>query len=283
MTDMHSAEALESVRIRLKVLKQAKPGDIIVLDAAGRWLLQQPSSWRSALRKVWAFLSQSPVESQRQAFLKSAKESVKAIINHCNILMKTQLFAKALDATGVISICSMKKLTSTDFNELEVLFQTLQSVCIDLYDGLQGLTNVAKHPSYAEDLTFCSEIQVSIVDPCTQFLEQIFRRVGVFGTRVLPFYGKSQAATATATAATTTTSPSPRAMVCLGSLWPPAGADEKDVTAGSLPRTASVPTLSTSTTLPAATASLAPPATPSASAAAAAAGVRVREDKSRRL
>jgi len=208
MTDMNGTEALDSVRIRFKVLKQAKAGDIIILDASGRWLLQSPSSWmhwRSAVRKVVAFFSQSPVESQRQAFLKSAKESVRTIIYHSRLLMKTQLFAKSTDETGVISVKSMQKLCASDVTDLEVLLSTIKSFCTDLHEGLTGLDNVVKHQPYADDLTYCSEIQVSLCDPVRDFLEQTYRHMGIFGPKLLPFLNKP---TVAATTTTTTAPPS---------------------------------------------------------------------------
>lgn len=190
MSDLNWTDALDSVRIRFKVLKQANPGDIIVLDASGRWLLQASNSWstwKSAVRKIWAFFSPSPIESQRQAFLKSAKESVKVMIHHCRLLMSTQLFNRLTDETGVISIKVMQKLNSVDLNDLEVLLQNLQSFCGDLHDGLNGLTNVLLHQPYATDLTYVSEVQVSLCDPIRQFLDQTVRRLGVVGIKLLPF------------------------------------------------------------------------------------------------
>lgn len=204
MSELNCTEALDSVRIRFKVLKQAKAGDIIVLDASGRWLLQSPSTWHSAFRKVLAFFSQSPMESQRQAFLKSAKESVRVMIHHSRLLMKTQLFNKATDPTGVISLKSMQTLNAADVSELEVLLSTVRSFCTDMHEGMAGLDNVIKHQPYADDLTFVSEIQVSLCDPVREFLEQTYRRMGIFGPKLLPFFNKPTqppgAATATAAA-----------------------------------------------------------------------------------
>ena len=198
MADISSADALDSVRVRFRVLARARPGETITLDAAGRWTLQAPStsswmpSWKSAARKLWSLISPSPVESQRQAFLKSAKESVRMLIHHCRLLMKTQLFNRALDDTGTLSVKNMQKLNAVEVSDLEVLLQNLQSFCNDLHDGIGGLTNVLQHQPYADDLTFCSEVQVSLCDPVRQFLDQTYRRLGQFAPKLLPFVNPQQ-------------------------------------------------------------------------------------------
>jgi hypothetical protein len=195
MSELSGSDALDSVRIRFQVLKQARPGDIVVLDAAGRWILQPSSSWavgnwKSAMRKIWALFSPSPIESQRQAFLKSAKESVKVLIHHCRLMMKTELFNRATDETGVISIKVTQKLNATDLSDLEMLLQNLQAFCSDLHDGIHGLNNVLQHQPYADDLTFCAETRVSLADPVRDFLEQTYRRLGAFGPKLLPFFNR---------------------------------------------------------------------------------------------
>lgn len=198
MSELNCVEALDSVRVRFRVLRQASPGDIVVLDASGRWLLQPETSWgswRSAFRKVWSLLSVAPVESQRQSFLKSAKESVKVLIHHCRLLMTSQLFNRSCDETGVLSLKSMRSLNANDVSDLEVLLQNIRSLCTDLNEGIGGLNNVLKHQPYADDLTFCSETQVALCDPVKHFLEQTYRKLGPFASKLLPALHTSAAST----------------------------------------------------------------------------------------
>lgn len=115
------------------------------------------------------------------------------LVHHCRLLMKTHLFNRALDDTGILSIKTMRGLSAAEVGDLEVLLQSLQSFCTDLHDGIGGLTNVLKHQPYADDLTFCSEVQVSLCDPVNQFLEQTYRRLGQLAPKLLPFVQPSQA------------------------------------------------------------------------------------------
>jgi hypothetical protein len=222
-------DALDSVRVRFKVLKQAAPGDIVILDGSGRWILQSPASWaqqvRSALRKLTALFSQAPVESQRQAFLKSAKESVKVLLQHCRLLMQTKLFAAAMDDSGSVTGQSLKRLSAAERLQLEAVCSTIRAYCQDLHDGMVGLGNVVRHQPYADDLTFCGEIQVSLCEPAHEFFEQTFRALGVLAPALLPFFAAAPAAaqhrTPATAAAAAAAAPAPTARAGTGALPTP--------------------------------------------------------------
>src|SRR5687768_241434 len=120
MADLNCADTLEPFLIRLKVLAQVQPGGVVVLDDAGQWLLQPNSTFRSAMRKLWSFVNQKPIQSQRSAFLKSAKETVRLLIKHCSLLMRTIPFLKAVDsATGSLTAAAVATLSSAEVTEFE--------------------------------------------------------------------------------------------------------------------------------------------------------------------
>jgi hypothetical protein len=202
MADLNCADTLEPFLIRLKVIAQIQRGDVVVLDDAGQWLLQPNSTFRSGLRKLWAFVVQKPIQPQRSAFLKSAKETVRLLIKHCSLVMRTSPFLKALDpASGIVSQAAVAALAAAEVTEFEFVLQTLQSVSIHLFDGLRGLILMKHHEPYAGDLTWCSELTVMVVDAIVQFLDQVYRRLGPqHAARVLPFVFNTPAGSVAANA-----------------------------------------------------------------------------------
>lgn len=189
MADLNCFDTLEPFLVRLKVLAQAQAGDIVVLDDAGQWLLQPSSTVRSALRKLWAFVMQKPIQPQRSAFLKSAKETVRLLIKHCLLLMRTAPFLKAIDpGTGSLASSAVATLPPLEMAEFEFALQSLHTVATHLHGGLAGLITLKAHEPYASDLTWCSELTVMVVDAILQFLDQVYRRLGAdYAARVLPF------------------------------------------------------------------------------------------------
>src|SRR5688572_26623742 len=120
MADLNCADTLEPFLIRLKVLAQVQPGDVVVLDESGQWMLQPNSTIRSAMRKLWAFAMGKSIQPQRSAFLKSAKETVRLLIKHCSLLMKTMPFLKAMETSeSALSPLNAANLTSTEVADFE--------------------------------------------------------------------------------------------------------------------------------------------------------------------
>lgn len=186
--DILSDETLNLARVRFKVLKQIQPGQIVIMDSSGRWLIHNHSTFYSVVRKLVAFFTQQPTESQRYAFLKTARDSVKTVIQHCTLLMKTALFDKTVDpATGVVNNQSVVKLNSKEIFEFENILQSIHSVAIDMYEGLLRLPEIEKHEAYMSDSNFISELEVNVKDPANTFFEQTFRRLGPYGPKVMSF------------------------------------------------------------------------------------------------
>jgi hypothetical protein len=264
MADLNCFNTLKPFLIRLKVLAQVQPGDVIVLDDAGQWMLQPNSTMRSGMRKLWSFMAQKPIQSQRSAFLKSATETVDLLIRHCYLLMRTVPFLKAIDSTSQsLSPASVASLSAGEVGDFEFVLQTLQTVSTHVHDGLRGLVVMKNNEPYASDLTWCSELTVVVIDAIVQFLDRIYRRLGLeYAQRVLPFLktkATGQSVTATATSAD--------------------NSKQQSTTNTWAPPTALLVTAATAAPLSssaAASAAAAAPAAAATSAAAAAAAARLR-------
>jgi hypothetical protein len=172
-------ETLEPYLIRLRVLAQVKSGDIIVLDETGQWKIQSASMWKSGLKKLWALLTQTSIQPQRMAFLKSAKETIRLLIQHCSLLIDGYLFNRILDPnTGAISNTLVSQLTPSETSKFEIVLQNLCKVATHLNDSLPGIETLKNSDPYKIDLTWCSELTVVVSDVVKNFLQRLMRRLG---------------------------------------------------------------------------------------------------------
>ena len=181
-------DVLKPFLVNFRVLGQIKPGEVIGFEANGHWYTTASSSWRSGLRNLWSLITRHPVQAQRILFLERSTQEIKFVILHVSLLMRTSVYLKSLNSSGVMSRSIVSAMKPSDVDEIELVLHTFHAVCAHFDDALKGLAVMNSNPPYANDTLFCSEVDVILADPILQFMDLIHRRVGAdYHKRVFPF------------------------------------------------------------------------------------------------
>lgn len=172
-------EALQPFLVRLRVLAQVTPGDIISVNDSGQWATQPASQLSSAWRAFIGIITRRNTPSQRDVFLAAARETVHIVDEWVSLTLRGAAFRKGIDKnTGALSREVISRLGHEDGEEIEKTLQALQTVAGCVQGALFGLRVLKSHPPYCTDGTFCSLLDISVVEFLERFLQSVRRRVG---------------------------------------------------------------------------------------------------------
>lgn len=201
-------DSLQSDLIRLTILAQIKPGQIISIDDCDQWSIVESSPWRSGLRKFVAFITGNTSQPQRRLFIASAQKTIRRITSHVFMIMKTSIFARIVDPQGSLSLARVQAINNaSDMEEMESMFVTFTTVVGHLWEALKGLQVMKSNPPYHDDPAFVSTTQIALINEIQNFLNVVHRRAGAeYESRIFPFLSSSFSSSSSSVKPSTSTS-----------------------------------------------------------------------------